>query len=110
MPAERRRGCEDDVVADLAVVSDVAAIHEVAAVADAGDAAAANCPGAHRHRLPDRAAFADLKSGRLTPIGKRVRCTSQGSERIDGAAGADGGVAHHMIWEISWQCAPSVTS
>src|SRR5580698_1850787 len=96
MSAERRRGCENDVVADLAIVTHVAAIHEVAAVADAGSAAAADCAGAHRDRLPDRATVADLKFRRFTAIAQRLRRAPEGSERIDGTAGADRRVPHHM--------------
>src|SRR6476661_2749953 len=47
MPAQRRRGREDHVVADDAVVPDMAAIHEIAAVPDAGQAATGHGACAH---------------------------------------------------------------
>ena len=72
------------------------AIHEVAAVADAGNAAAANRSGTHRHRLPDRAAVTDLQFRRFAAIAQRLRRASEGSERIDDTTGADRGVPHHM--------------
>src|SRR5207237_646709 len=40
MAAKRGRGCENHIMADLAVMPDMAAIHEIAAIADPRDAAA----------------------------------------------------------------------
>src|SRR5580692_4504424 len=55
MTAKCRRGCEDHVVADLAIVTHMAAVHEVAAIADSGDATTDHAPGVHRYRFPDGA-------------------------------------------------------
>ena len=51
MAAERGRGREDHVIADLAVVTDMAAIHEIAAIADPRDAAAGYGTGVHGRRI-----------------------------------------------------------
>jgi len=67
-----------------------------AAGPDAGNAAAANRTGIHRHRLADGAALADLQPGRFTAIAERLRRRTKRGERIDRAAGADAGVPHDM--------------
>src|SRR3954470_12714190 len=61
MAAERRRGCEDHVVADHAVMPDMTVVHEIAVVADARQAPALDGADIHGRTFADGAARADLK-------------------------------------------------
>ena len=61
MAAERRRGREDHIVADLAVMPDMGAVHEVTAIADRGHAAPFRAAAIHGHGFADGAVIADLK-------------------------------------------------
>src|SRR6267142_7128756 len=92
MAAERRRRCENHVIADLAIVPDMAAIHEVAALADAGDTAAGNGAGVHGDGFADGAARADLEPGQFAAIAQALRRRAERDERIDDAAVADRGL------------------
>lgn len=73
-------------------MTDVAAVHEVTAIADPGDAAAGDGPGVHGHRFSDGAHLADSKLGELAAMAQGLRRRAQRNKRVDGAAGADGGL------------------
>ena len=109
MAAQRRRGREDHVIADVAVMADMAAIHEVAAVADAGDAAAGDRAGIHGHGFADGAAGADLELCQFAAIAQRLRRGAERDERIDRAVVADRRLRGDVDMAISLQFAPMAT-
>src|SRR3954464_387170 len=85
MAAERRRGREDHVIANLAIVPDMAAIHEVAALADPRHAAAGYRAGVHGDGFADGATGTDLEPGQFAAIAQALRRGAERDERIDRA-------------------------